>query len=173
MKISLPDITITLRSPIAEDGMAIWQLAKESGALDLNSPYAYMLLGEHFADTCVVAEHQGAIVGFVSAYIPPRTNKVLFIWQVGVAKEMRNQRLAFWMLMKLLQREPCQNISMIETTITPSNLPSRGLFNTLAQTLESEISEEENHFQGEWFPGGKHEPESLIRIHLIRKGLAE
>jgi len=169
MKISLTDTTVMLRSPIAEDGMAIWQLVKESGALDLNSPYAYMLLGEHFADTSVVAEHQGEIVGFVSAYIHPKSNETLFIWQVGVAREMRKQRLAFRMLCVLLQRESCQNISTLETTITPSNMPSRGLFNTLTQTLGSELSELPDHFQGDWFPGDDHEPESLIRIHPIHK----
>ncbi len=147
----------------------IWQLVKDTGVLDLNSPYAYFLLGEHFADTCAVAEHEGEIVGMVSAYIPPRTPDVLFVWQIGVAASARKQGLALQMLLWLLQQESCNDIKTIQTTITPSNEPSRALFRALAQRVNADLLERPDYFKAEWFPHKNHEPESLFTIHPVQR----
>jgi len=61
----------SFRTPKIEDGLAIHSLIKQSPPLDLNSSYLYFLQATHFADTCVVAEKEGEIVGFVSAYFRP------------------------------------------------------------------------------------------------------
>lgn len=142
----------------------IWQLVRDTDVLDLNSPYAYFLLGEHFADTCMVAERDGEIVGLVSAYLPPETANCLFVWQVGVAASMRQQGLALQMLLALLQRDTCRNIASIQTTITPSNKPSRALFGALAQAVNGELIEQSDYFRAEWFPEDNHEAESLFTI---------
>ncbi len=168
LRLTLPDTTVTLRPPQANDGKMIWQLAQDTRVLDLNSPYAYFLLGEHFADTCVVAEHNGEIVGFVSAYLDPKAPATLFVWQIGVAASMRRKGLALQLLLALLQRDSCRDISSIQTTITPSNTPSRALFNTLAQAINSQLSEQPDHFRAEWFPVDGHEPESLFTIQPVQ-----
>ncbi len=169
MQVTLPDTTVTLRPPQASDGKKIWQLVQDIRILDLNSPYAYFLLGEHFADTCVVAERDDEIVGFVSAYLDPKEPASLFVWQIGVAASMRRQGLALQLLLALLQRDACRNITSIRTTITPSNQPSRALFNTLAQTVNGELTEQPDYFKAEWFPADSHEPESLFTIQPVQQ----
>ena len=82
---------LTLRSPTVEDAAAIWRLVRDSGVLDLNSPYSYLILCKHFAETCIVAEEAGVIVGFVTAYRPPITPDVIFVWQIGVAQSVRGR----------------------------------------------------------------------------------
>jgi L-2,4-diaminobutyric acid acetyltransferase len=168
LQITLTDAIVELRAPRAKDGAGIWQLVKDTGVLDLNSPYAYLLLGEHFADTCVVAEHDGGIVGLVSAYIPPQTPDSMFVWQVGVAESMRKKGLALKMLMTLLQRESCRNITAIQTTITPANKPSQALFRAFAQAVNGELSQQLDYFRAEWFPQGSHESESLFTISPVK-----
>jgi hypothetical protein len=77
--------THTMRLPTRKDGAAIHHLISECPPLDLNSLYAYLLLGEHFSDTCVLAESAGGrINGFISAYVIPTRPDVLFVWQVAV-----------------------------------------------------------------------------------------
>ena len=56
---------VSIRMPEAKDGKDIYALVKESGTLDANSEYAYLLLGEHFKETCVIAEEGGKLAGFV------------------------------------------------------------------------------------------------------------
>jgi L-2,4-diaminobutyric acid acetyltransferase len=167
MLITLRDMTVDLRQPRPHDGAAIWELVRETGVLDLNSAYAYFLLGEHFAETCVVAEREGRIGGFVSAYIPPQTPDSLFVWQVGVASSMRKQGLAMQMLLALLQREACRDVRSLTTTITPSNGASRALFAGLAHKVGAALQEQPGHFPADWFPEEGHEAESLFSISPI------
>ena len=169
MLITLRDTTVDLRQPRPSDGAATWALVRDTGVLDLNSPYAYFLLGEHFAETCVVAEHAGEIVGFVSAYIPPRNSDSVFVWQVGVASTMRKQGLAMQMLLALLQREACGDVRSLTTTITPSNLASRALFAGLADRIGAQLQEQPDHFPADWFPVQGHEAESLFTISPIAR----
>lgn len=168
MLIALQETTVELRPPQASDGPAIWQLVRKAGMLDLNSAYAYLLLGEHFSETSVVAEKDGEILGFISAYIPPQTPDSIFIWQVGVDANMRKQGLALKMLLAILRRDACRNIRVLNTTITPSNKASRALFTALAGTVDGTLQEQPAYFRHEWFPEEGHEAESLFSISPIR-----
>ena len=77
--------TQQMRPPSRKDGAALHRLISECPPLDLNSLYAYLLLAEHFSDTCVLAESAGGrIDGFISAYVLPDRPDVLFVWQVAV-----------------------------------------------------------------------------------------
>lgn len=53
-ELDLPE-DLTLDTPRVEDGAAIWRIARDSKALDLNSSYSYLLWCRDFAATSVVA----------------------------------------------------------------------------------------------------------------------
>jgi L-2,4-diaminobutyric acid acetyltransferase len=61
-------VSVRLRKPQPKDGASMWALVRDSRTLDLNSAYLYLLLSEHFANTCVIAENEQGIIGFVSAF---------------------------------------------------------------------------------------------------------
>jgi L-2,4-diaminobutyric acid acetyltransferase len=153
----------SIRAPRLEDGAAVWQLVRDSGVLDLNSAYLYLLLCKDFADTCRVAEAHGRLVGFVTAYRPPGRPDVLFVWQIGVDASQRGQGLGGRLLRALIGAETCRGVSAVETTISPSNRASRGLFESLARRLDSRITEEPC-FEERQFPEEGHEAEPLLRI---------
>ena len=94
----------SLRIPVVGDASALWRLVNDSGVLDPNSSYLYLLLCRDFAQSCVVAEQNSRIVGFVSAYRPPPRANVLFIWQVCVCNSARRQGVALQMLTGLIDR---------------------------------------------------------------------
>ncbi|MGD2132292.1 MAG: diaminobutyrate acetyltransferase [Maricaulaceae bacterium] len=154
---------IQLRRPTANDGSAVWELVREVGVLDTNSTYAYLLLCRDFADTCVVAERDGALVGFVTGYRPPKEQDVIFVWQVGVAKQARGRGLASDLLDHLLASEGCRGVRFLETTVSPSNAASRALFEALARRLDTELVESRG-FPVDMFPGSGHEAEPRLRI---------
>jgi L-2,4-diaminobutyric acid acetyltransferase len=158
-----------LRSPTLKDGAGIWDLVRRSKPLDENSCYAYLLLCEHFSDTCVVAEREGATAGFVSAYLPPRTDDTVFVWQVAVDRRARGMGVASAMLDYLLASSACAHVRFLETTVSPSNSASRALFHRLAKRSET-ICIEMPLFMQDLFAGFNHEDEVLFRIGPLQPG---
>ena len=140
-------------------------MVRDSGALDINSQYAYLLLCDHFASTCVVAcDPRNKPVAFVAAYLPPSKRDTIFVWQIGVDAGWRKQGLAKRLLQQLLQLPACAGVRFMEATVTSSNAASKRLFTALARELPAklEISAgyEAHHFSAET----SHEAEELFRI---------
>ena len=160
--------TMTFRHPEIQDGKKIWELVKSIDVLDLNSSYYYLILCEYFSTTCLIAEKEGDIVGFVSGLRHPEDRSILFIWQVAVAESARGEGLATSLINKLLHSEECKDIQAIHTTISPSNKASRALFQKLADTLGAEMTETFRFPRG-LFPGHTHEAEQTYEIGPIRR----
>lgn len=156
-----PDVILS--APGVRHGASIHRLVEACKPLDLNSTYAYLLLCEHFAETCVHAQRGGRTVGFISAYRPPKESDVLFVWQVAVAAEMRGRGLARAMLRELVNRPVLRDCRYLETTVSPSNMPSRRLFHSLARERGAAITERVLFSEADFGPE-PHERETLIRI---------
>lgn len=155
--------TLTIRPPVLEDGKAVHELIQRCPPLDVNSSYNYFLLCSHFRDTCVVAEAHDRIVGFLSAYLIPSRPDTLFVWQVAVDEAARGLGLAGRMLEQVAERPACASVRTLETTISPSNLSSRRVFERFAGKRQAESSEE-IFLEARHFGAEAHEDERLIRI---------
>jgi len=149
--------------PALADGKAVHDLIARCPPLDLNSSYNYFLLCSHFADTCVVAERDGEMVGFMSAYRLPQAMERLFIWQVAVDSSARGHGLASRMLESLLQRPVCAGLCYLETTVSPSNRASRQVFTRFAAAHEWDWHEE-TFLNRDHFGAEAHEEEVLFRL---------
>lgn len=158
---------IKLRLPHKADAFGIHQLIEQCPPLDLNSIYTYLLLSEHFHQTCVLAEGTNGPDGFVSAYVPPTKPDVLFIWQVAVHERARGQGLGRRMLMELLSREHLANVRFLETTVGPDNVSSRAMFAGLARNLHTQVTESAL-FDSHLFGDSGHEDERLLSIGPLR-----
>ena len=179
----MPDIKVSttsqlrLRAPTTNDAADIWQLVGDSGVLDRNSSYLYLVLCRDFAKTCLVAETvadaetDSRIVGFVTGYRPPERLAVLFVWQVAVCPSAQGQGLGLELLSELVHRAQDDHATeYVEATVAPSNTISRRLFRTLANGLDAELTEATG-FEESDFPPGDHESEPVIRIGPLPKFL--
>jgi L-2,4-diaminobutyric acid acetyltransferase len=153
---------IRTRGPRATDGRAVHALVREAGGLERNTGYAYVLLCDHFADTGVVAERDGRLVGFVAAYRPPSDPDAVFVWQVGVHPSARGQGLGRRLLDAVLQRPGSRGARFLTATVAPSNAASRRLFQGFARRRGAPFTWSDG-YAAHLFAGG-HEPEPLIRI---------
>ena len=142
-------------------------LVKNCPPLDVNSEYLYVLLCEHFANTCVVAKDGSKIVGFISAYIEPSQTDTIFVWQVAVSKDYRGKGISSKMIQSIVERDACKSVKFIEATVTPSNTSSKKMFEAAAAHYKCEITTNP-FFTAEHFTEG-HEPEDLIRIGPMKK----
>ncbi|MFA9560097.1 diaminobutyrate acetyltransferase [Evansella sp. AB-rgal1] len=158
---------VSFSKPTAKDGSSMWELVKES-TLDLNSPYKYIMMSEYFSDTCIVAKENDHLVGFITAFILPEKQDVLFIWQVGVHSSQRGKGIASRMLNELLSRNERKNIRFVEATVTPTNIASQSLFQRLARDHSTECIVDEC-FPADFFPGNGHEAELTYRVGPFSK----
>ncbi|WP_027961089.1 diaminobutyrate acetyltransferase [Halomonas halodenitrificans] len=152
-----------IRKSNPDDGWGIYELVKSCPPLDVNSAYAYLLLATQFRDTCAVAtDETGEIVGFVSGYVKSNAPDTYFLWQVAVGEKARGTGLARRLVEAIMTRPELVGVHHLETTITPDNLASWGLFRRLAQRWQAPLNSRE-YFSTDQL-GGEHDPENLIRI---------
>ncbi|MCF3972155.1 diaminobutyrate acetyltransferase [Paracoccus sp. EGI L200073] len=156
--------TVTLRTPESTDGSAIWELVRECKPLDENSMYCNLVQAEHFSETCVVAEMDGDIVGWVSGHMIPNED-ALFVWQVAVSPKARGLGLGSKMLEHLIGREACAEASQLNTTITKDNEASWALFRSFADRVGGDLSDEA-HYKRETHFDGMHATEHKVTITL-------
>ncbi|RKR06193.1 diaminobutyrate acetyltransferase [Kushneria sinocarnis] len=157
------DIPLFIRPPSTDDGWGIYELIKSCPPLDVNSTYAYLLLATQFRDRCAVATtSDGEIVGFVSGYVKTNAPDTYFLWQVAVGEKARGKGMARRLVEAVLKREHQADVRHLETTITPDNEASWGLFRRLATRWQAPLNSRE-YFSEEQL-GGEHDPENLVRI---------
>jgi L-2,4-diaminobutyric acid acetyltransferase len=153
-----------LRKPLATDGADIWALVKSCKPLDENSMYCNLVQAEHFRDTCVVAELDGEIVGWISGHMIPASDE-LFVWQVAVSPKARGLGLGTLMLLELIERDACDGATHLKTTITEDNDASWALFRSFARTISGELADEP-HFHRDVHFDGHHDTEHMVTITL-------
>lgn len=167
--IARPD-TLTFRKPDPTDGAAIWDLVRACKPLDENSMYCNLVQADHFRDTCVVAERNGRVLGWISGHMIPNED-ALFIWQVAVSPDARGLGLGRRMLTHLLERPDCAGAQRLNTTITRDNDASWGLFRSLARHLGGRISDDPHYTRHAHFDG-RHATEHMVTITLPRRTIS-
>lgn len=155
--------TVKFRSPTVLDGHAVTALIKNSPPLDNNSAYCNLLQCTHFAQTCVIAESDNRIVGWLSAYIPPDQLDHIFVWQLAVHQEARGKGLAKHLLSALLNRQALANVRYLITTITQDNQASWAVFERFAKSHQLHL-DKTPYFEKEPHFNGVHETELLAKI---------
>lgn len=158
-----------VRLPTAADGPAVHDLIARCPPLDANSLYCNLLQCCHFAGTCVVAEIDGRIAGWVSGYIRPDSPSCLFIWQVAVAPEARGHGLGQRMIREILRREASRPVTRIQSTITETNAASWSLFQALADDLGAQL-QRRSGFDTQTHFSGRNPTEHLVDIGPLPSG---
>ena len=155
---------VVFRKPNLNDGQAIYELVKKCPPLDLNSRYLYFLQADHFADTCVLAELNGKVVGFISGYIRPDEPHNIFVWQVAVALYNRGKNIAKDLTRSLIENQGHRaRVDTLSTTIGPSNTASQKLFCRFAKSYDLEIRQE-NYLDADQFGEDAHEAELIYTL---------
>ncbi|QFT58874.1 L-2,4-diaminobutyric acid acetyltransferase [Sulfitobacter sp. THAF37] len=158
------DIAVELRKPEPDDGAAIWELVRDCKPLDENSIYANVIQADHFRDTCVVAEVDSEILGWISGHMIPNED-AFFVWQVAVSPKARGLGLGKKMLNELINRDETAEATELKTTITKDNAASWGLFRSFARQIGGTL-EDAPHFERDTHFGGAQATEHLVTISL-------
>lgn len=151
------------RHPLKSDGQAISRLIASCPPLDANSLYCNLLQCTHFSRSCILAERNGDVIGWVSGYRLPDDPQTLFVWQVAVSSDARGEGLGKALIDALLLAAGTKNLRRLQTTITEPNRASWALFRAIARERGASFSHEE------WLARGrdlssKSESERLVTI---------
>jgi len=157
-------------APQPEDGRRVYEAVRTWGGLDLNSPYAYLLACDRFAEQSCVAELNGELVGFLVGLASPQAPDTLFVWQVGVSPTLRGQRLGRRLIAAVLGRAP-QRFAFVEAHVGPNNQSSMRLFEGVARQYDTRF-ESRDDYPASWFPSG-HDAEQLVRVGPLGAGCAD
>ena len=153
---------LQIDQPTLADGAEMWRVARDSGTLDLNSPYAYLLWCRDFSATSAVARTETGLAGFVTGYMRPDEPETLMVWQVGVDAAHRGKGVASSLLQAVVERAVGQGARWLETTITADNRASIALFSALARNRGARLSV--GGLFGDELFAGTHIAEDLYRI---------
>ncbi|MFD4292586.1 diaminobutyrate acetyltransferase [Rhodococcus sp. NPDC058505] len=154
--------TVACRRPTIADGTRMWEIARDSRVLDLNSSYAYLMWCRDFHDTSTIAEVDGDVAGFVTGFVRPDDPQTVYVWQVAVDENARGRGVAAAMLGNLLDHLAHQGVTRLETTISPDNFASIALFTALARNRYTSITKREL-FTPSHFPD-THDSEELYVV---------
>lgn len=165
------DVTmLRYRPPSKSDGAAIWRMVKDSGKLDLNSSYYYLLMSHWFSDSCRLVEdpRDNHLIGIATGFRQPAHPDTLFVWQIAVDDDYRGRGIAT----RLLDEQTANpEIQFVEATISPSNRSSKRLFEKWAAARQASlvITEGFNETLFPNHPDQQHEREDLFRIGPLGK----
>ncbi|WP_040948959.1 GNAT family N-acetyltransferase [Gorillibacterium massiliense] len=109
--------------------------------------YVYWMLENYYTSTCKVMEHDSELIGFISG-MPSVDNKSLFIWQICVHKEYRNQGIAFLLLDSILQSAREIGYRFMELSISENNNASQSFFEKYARTNQLKTVEKRKEHIG-------------------------
>ncbi|MBD3182947.1 GNAT family N-acetyltransferase [Candidatus Poribacteria bacterium] len=82
---------IYIRNITPDDVESIYNLVDGSLTLRTYDKYLYRILSEYFTKTCLVAESDNEIVGFILCFISQDDPSILFIWQIFVRETYRGK----------------------------------------------------------------------------------
>lgn len=153
---------VTFKAPSLSDVPGIFELVKNSGALEVNTEYSYLLIAKQFSLTSAVCLSKGNVVGYLSGYRLPENPTALFVWQIAVDADFRGRGIAKGLILDVLSRPQNQEVSYVQATVAASNLASTALFKSLSNDLGCGFSSTE-YFQDYHF-SECHEAEPLLSV---------
>ncbi|MFC0215406.1 diaminobutyrate acetyltransferase [Paenibacillus chartarius] len=164
MNTAIQRAAIVFRHPTVTDAGRIWRLVRDSGRLDPNSSYCYLLLCRYYSGTCLVAEREGELVGFVTSFLSPQDPANVFVWQIAVSPTAQGQGIATSLLQRLMELPVYRHAKRVEATVSPTNISSRRLFEAFARRRGARLAISNDGFPAALFPEPGHEDEPLIQI---------
>lgn len=141
----------------------MYEIAKNSKVLDVNSAYCYIMWSTYFPQSSMVATYNEKVIGFIIGFIQPEKQDTLFVWQIAIDEAYRGNGLARTMIDELFDQVKNDGIQYIEATVTPSNTASNKLFSGIARNKAANYTIT-TCFESEDFPDNSTEEENTYRI---------
>lgn len=129
----------TLRSCSVADVEGIVQFVESCPPLDLHTPFTYWVTLRYWGRHCFVATMADRIVGYASAIGSGGGDDVLYLWQIGVASELRGRGLAQRLIESVADVGRESGFQVLQVSIAPDNEASLRAFRRFAASRERSL----------------------------------
>ncbi|WP_424919077.1 diaminobutyrate acetyltransferase [Streptomyces sp. wa1064] len=150
------------RTPRPEDGIAVWELVRDTPGLDTNSRYFYVLWFRDFADCSLLATVDDEIVGFLLGYRRPGEPDTYFVWQTAVSPRHGIPFLGVKLFEAAADRQRERGARYVEATVSAENKAILMVLRQYARKRSAEVADRVL-FPSGWLGEGHHD-EVLHRI---------
>ncbi|MEV5263265.1 diaminobutyrate acetyltransferase [Streptomyces anulatus] len=151
------------RTPRPEDGIAVWELVRDTPGLDTNSRYFYVLWFRDFADCSLLATVDDEIVGFLLGYRRPEEPDTYFVWQTAVSPRHGIPFLGVKLFEAAADRQRERGARYVEATVSAENKAILMVLKQYARKRSAEVVADRVLFPSGWLGEGHHD-EVLHRI---------
>lgn len=152
-----------LRRPTARDESRLSRIERDVARSGAGAGIGGMACTGALRDTSVLAEVDGEIAGFVSAYLLPYDAETLFVWRVEAPGADRIPGLGSLMIGHLMRQDICRHVTRVQTVLTQDDAPGWALFRRFSRWQGTTMRIQPFITQA-LEPMKRHEAESLITI---------
>lgn len=120
--------TLKIRKADEKDFLSVYNFVSRCKPLENYSEHFYKIMLRYFGNSCIIAEFNDEIVGFVMGFRSQVDNDKFFLWQIGVFSYHRGKEIGKMLLEKFEKVAKELGCKKIEVTVDPENIPSQKLF---------------------------------------------
>ncbi len=154
-----------IRNCTVDDVSRVRLFVDQCKPLDLHTTVTYWTLFNYFSNLCFLMLEEEKVIGFVSGVKSSLDKEVVYLWQVGVAKNYRGNNYASLLLDHFFKASKNLDCSKIQVSIAPENEPSYNAFFKYSKEHSYNISQVgELKYEDELT--GKKEFEILYQIEI-------
>jgi L-2,4-diaminobutyric acid acetyltransferase len=153
---------VVFRTPVPEDGLAVWRLVESTPGLDSNSPYYYTLWFRDFAESSLIATVDDEVVGLLTGYRRPEAPDTYFVWQTAVSPRHGIPFLGVKLFQVAADRQVGAGVRFVEATVSSENKAILMVLKQYGKKRSADIRTEVL-FPSSMFPDSHHD-EVLYRI---------
>jgi L-2,4-diaminobutyric acid acetyltransferase len=128
---------VHIRNFSALDFPAVQEIARSAGGLAMHHPHTYWMMTYSSPHLCLLAEDEGAPVGYVTGLAPFLDLETCFLWQLGVVPRCRRRRVAIDLVIEFVTRAVRAGTRRLLFTIELDNIASFELSKKVAEILGS------------------------------------
>jgi L-2,4-diaminobutyric acid acetyltransferase len=130
---------VVLRRCSPADVDAVARFVESCPPLDLHTSFTYWVTFEYWGNLCFVALEDEQIVGYASAIGSGRDDGAFYLWQIGVAVELRSTGLAQRLIDAVVGTGRESGFRQMQVSIAPENEASLRAFRRFASSLGSSL----------------------------------
>jgi L-2,4-diaminobutyric acid acetyltransferase len=119
---------IIIRKVREDEFLKVYNFVSHCKPLENYAEHFYKIMFRYFGNSCLVAEFNDEIVGFVMGFRSRVNNKTFFLWQIGVFSYYRGKEIGRILLEEFEKVAKKLGCKRIELTVDPNNLASQKLF---------------------------------------------
>jgi len=121
-------MNLKFKNPCEDDFLKLYDFVLDCPPLESYPEHFYKIILRYFPKTTVFLRNKNLIVGFVFGIPSQKDKDLIFLWQIGIDKNMRGSSVSKNLIKEFEKKVKENGFKKIELTIDPENIASKKFF---------------------------------------------